>query len=340
MAKAINISTDEMPVFLVDYLNYLETIKGKSKNTIRAYSYDLRLFFRFIKVHKKIVSVDMSDLSEFDNIIINDISPDILGDITLSDLYSFLSFVNRYRTNSSYARAWKVASLKSFFNYTSNKAKLISVNPARELESPKILKKLPKYLNVDESKQLLSCILNQNSKYKIRDFAILTLFLNCGMRLSELVGINLDDIRNNTISVTGKGGKERIIYLNSACIEALNNYLKVRPIDSAKDKKALFLSERKTRISKNTVQFVVKKYIQQSGLDPKKYSTHKLRHTAATLMYKHGKVDVRALQKILGHETLATTQIYTHLDNQQLQDALNSNPLANFTVEQNEKEND
>ena len=336
MSKAISISTDEMPDFLVDYLNYLETIKGKSKNTIRAYSYDLRLFFRFIKIHKKIVSVDLADTDEFDNIVIND----ILKDTTLSDLYSFLSFVNRYRTNSSYARARKVASLKSFFNYTSNKAKLISLNPARELESPKILKKLPKYLNVDESKQLLNCILHQNSKYKVRDFAILTLFLNCGMRLSELVGINLDDIRNNTISVTGKGGKERIIYLNSACIDALNNYLRVRPVDGVKDKKALFLSERKTRISKNTVQFIVKKYIQQSGLDSKKYSTHKLRHTAATLMYKHGKVDVRALQKILGHETLATTQIYTHLDNQQLQDALNSNPLANFTAEESNKEKD
>ena len=156
------------------------------------------------------------------------------------------------------------------------------------------------------------------------------------MRLSELVGINLDDIRNNTISVTGKGGKERLIYLNDSCIDALNNYLKNRPVNGVKDKKALFLSAQKKRISKNTVQFIVKKYIKQSGLDSKKYSTHKLRHTAATLMYKHGKVDVRALQKILGHETLATTQIYTHLDNQQLQDALNSNPLANFTKETHE----
>ena len=150
------------------------------------------------------------------------------------------------------------------------------------------------------------------------------------MRLSELVGIDLDDVRQNTISVTGKGGKERIIYLNKACIDALNNYMMHRPVDGVKDKNALFLSSRKTRINKSTVQFIVKKYIKLSGLDPKKYSTHKLRHTAATLMYKHGKVDVRALQKILGHETLATTQIYTHLDNQQLQDALNSNPLADF----------
>ena len=337
MAKKTHISTDEMPTFLVDYLNYLETIKGKSLNTIRAYSYDLRLFFRFIKVHQNIVSISLSDTENFDNIIINDISSDTLSKITLGDLYSFLSFVNRERTNSSYARARKVASLKSFFNYITNKAKLISQNPARELESPKILKKLPKYLTIDESKQLLNSVLAQNSKYKIRDFTILTLFLNCGMRLSELVGINLDDIRNNTISVTGKGGKERIIYLNPACIDALNNYLKVRPVNGVKDKKALFLSERKNRISKNTVQFIVKKYIKQSGLDYRKYSTHKLRHTAATLMYKHGKVDVRALQKILGHETLATTQIYTHLDNQQLQDALNSNPLANFTKDDNKK---
>ncbi|MBP5427628.1 MAG: tyrosine recombinase XerC [Clostridiales bacterium] len=325
MAQRTHISNDEMPNFLIDYLNYLETIKGKSKNTILAYSYDLRLFLRFIKVHKQLVDKD-----NFEDISIKDFSTETLEDITLSDLYSFLSFVNRERTNSSYARARKVASLKSFFNYLTNKVKIVSLNPTRELESPKILKKLPRYLNVAESKNLLNCVASQKSAHKFRDFAMLTLFLNCGMRLSELVGINLDDIRNNTISVTGKGGKERIIYLNHACVDALNNYLTQRPIDGVIDKNALFLSSRKTRISKNTVQFIVKKYIRMSGLDAKKYSTHKLRHTAATLMYKHGKVDVRALQKILGHETLATTQIYTHLDNQQLQDALDNNPLADF----------
>lgn len=334
MAQKTHIQDTELPSFLTDYFNYLETIKGKSRNTILAYSYDLRLFLRFIYVHKKIVTIDSSDTDAFDNINVKDFSCSTLEEITLSDLYSFLSFVNKERTNSSYARARKVASLKSFFNYLTNKARLISQNPARELESPKILKKLPRYLNIDESKHLLNCILTLNDKNKFRDFAMLTLFLNCGMRLSELVGINLDDIRNNTISVTGKGGKERMIYLNKACIDALENYIKHRAVDGVKDKNALFLSSRKTRISKNTVQFIVKKYIRLSGLDPKKYSTHKLRHTAATLMYKHGKVDVRALQKILGHETLATTQIYTHLDNQQLQDALNSNPLADFNPDE------
>lgn len=330
MTKKTHIKNSELPNFLVDYFSYLETIKGKSKNTILGYSYDLRLFLRFILVHKKIVDADLSDNDSLDKIYVKDFSLDTLKDITLSDLYSFLSFVNRERTNSSYARARKVASLKSFFNYLTNKARIISQNPSKELESPKILKKLPRYLNIDESKHLLNSILTLNSKNKFRDFAMLTLFLNCGMRLSELVGINLDDVRQNTISVTGKGGKERIIYLNKACIDALNNYMMHRPVDGVKDKNALFLSSRKTRINKSTVQFIVKKYIKLSGLDPKKYSTHKLRHTAATLMYKHGKVDVRALQKILGHETLATTQIYTHLDNQQLQDALNSNPLADF----------
>lgn len=330
MTKKTHIQNSELPSFLVDYFNYLETIKGKSKNTILGYSYDLRLFLRFILVHKKIVDADLSDNDSLDKIHVKDFSIDTLRDIALSDLYSFLSFVNRERTNSSYARARKVASLKSFFNYLTNKARIISQNPSKELESPKILKKLPRYLNIDESKHLLNSIVTLNSKNKFRDFAMLTLFLNCGMRLSELVGIDLDDVRQNTISVTGKGGKERIIYLNKACIDALNNYMMHRPVDGVKDKNALFLSSRKTRINKSTVQFIVKKYIKLSGLDPKKYSTHKLRHTAATLMYKHGKVDVRALQKILGHETLATTQIYTHLDNQQLQDALNSNPLADF----------
>lgn len=246
-----------------------------------------------------------------------------------------MSFVSNNRSNSSYARARKVASLKSFFKYLTNKAKLIDKNPALELESPKIVKRLPRYLNIDESKQLLSSV---DGQYSARDYAILTLFLNCGLRLSELVGINLNNIKNNTLTVIGKGDKERMIPLNAACIQAIDNYKKVRPVEGVKDKNALFLSERKQRISKSTVQYIVKKYITSAGLDPKRYSTHKLRHTAATLMYRYGQVDIRSLQELLGHESISTTEIYTHLDEQQLRNAVDSNPLSNFDPNKNIKQ--
>jgi len=316
-----NFSEYAMPDVLRDYLNYMQTIKGKSINTLLVYFYDLRIFLRFIKVHRNLVNKN----DDFDKIEINDVDIKLIRTITLSDLYSYMSFVTNSRTNYSIARARKVASLKSFFNYLSNKAKLIDVNPTSELESPKIKKRLPKYLNIDESKQLLSSI---GGKHSERDYAIVTLFLNCGLRLSELVGINLNDISNGGLTVIGKGDKERSIPLNNACIEAIKNYMTVRPANEIKDRNALFLSERKSRISKETVQKTVKKYIKLAGLDPKRYSTHKLRHTAATLMYKYGKVDIRALQEILGHESIATTEIYTHLDSQQLKNAVESNPLA------------
>ena len=210
---------------------------------------------------------------------------------------------------------------------------MLDYNPASELDSPKILKRLPKYLNIDESKRLLNSI---DGKHRERDYAIITLFLNCGLRLSELVNININNIKNDTLTVIGKGNKERTIYLNNACINAINNYLKVRPVNGVKDKNALFLSERKQRISNKTVQSIVKKYIMLAGLDPERYSTHKLRHTAATLMYRYGNVDIRALQRILGHESISTTEIYTHVDDSQLRNAVFSNPLANIGSNDNE----
>lgn len=317
-----NLTDYEMPLVLRDFLNYLQTIKGKSINTITVYFYDLRVFFRFLKVHRKLADSKI----EFDKIEISDVDVALLKSVTLSDLYAFMSFVSNNRDNTAYARARKVASLKSFFNYTTNKAKLLDSNPASELESPKIIKRLPKYLNINESKQLLSIVSGDNSE---RDFAIITLFLNCGMRLSELVGINLNNIRNNTLTVIGKGDKERSIPLNKACISAIEAYMNVRPAN-VRDRNALFISERKQRISKESVQKIVKKCIRESGLDPQRYSTHKLRHTAATLMYKYGNVDIRTLQELLGHESIATTEIYTHLDKQQLRDAVDSNPLSDF----------
>ncbi|HOV26185.1 MAG TPA: tyrosine recombinase XerC [Pseudobacteroides sp.] len=319
-----SINDYEMPSILRDFLNYMQTIKGKSVNTIQVYFYDLRVFLRFLKVHRNIEK----NVDEFDKIDITDVDIDLIKSVTLSDLYSFMSFVSNSRDNSAHARARKVASLKSFFNYLTNKAKLLDVNPASELESPKIVKRLPRYLNVQESKQLLESV---SGEYSERDFAIITLFLNCGLRLSELVGININNIRNETLTVIGKGDKERMIPLNKACMDAINSYLSVRKVDGVKDKNALFLSERKQRISKVTVQHIVKKFIKLSGLDPNRYSTHKLRHTAATLMYKYGNVDIRALQELLGHESIATTEIYTHLDRDQLKDAVEKNPLSSFT---------
>jgi integrase/recombinase XerD len=318
-----NINEFEMFPILKDFLSYMLTIRGKSQNTVQVYFYDLRVFFRFMKLRRNIIDKN----TEFDNIPINDIDLDFIKTITLSDLYAFLAFVSNDRDNSSYARARKVAGLKSFFKYVTLKAKLLDVNPAAELESPKILKRLPRYLNVEESKQLLNSIDGQFSE---RDYAIITIFLNCGLRLSELVGINLNNIKGSTLTVIGKGDKERSIPLNQACMNALEAYMRVRPVNGVKDRNALFLSSRRQRISKESVQKIVKKYIKAAGLDPDRYSTHKLRHTAATLMYKYGHVDIRSLQELLGHESISTTQIYTHLDSNQLRSAVESNPLADF----------
>lgn len=313
------------PVEVKNFLSYLETIQGKSVGTVKEYFYDLRLFFRFIKSHKNMVDDDI----KFNNIDISDITINHIRKINLSDLYAFMSYLSRKRNNKANSRARKVASIKSFFNYLTNKAGLLEYNPASELESPKLLKRLPRYLNIEESKKLLNSISGDNRQ---RDYAIITLFLNCGLRLSELVNININKIKDDTLTIIGKGNKERTVYLNKACINAIRSYMRIRPKDGVKDKNALFLSERKKRISNKTVQYIVKKYIKAAGLDPERYSTHKLRHTAATLMYKHGNVDIRALQEILGHESISTTQIYTHVDDKQLRKAADSNPLADINV--------
>lgn len=317
---------DDVPPFLKDFLSYMETIKGKSINTVNEYYFDLRTFFRFMLVHRGI-----SDYENFEDIDITMIDTEFLQSITLHDLYEYLSYTSRERLNNANSRARKVASLRTFFKYLNTKAKLIDENPANDLDSPKIPKSLPKYLSLDESKNLLKSIDGNN---KLRDYAIITLFLNCGLRLSELAGININSIRDDKLVVIGKGNKERTIYLNNACLEAVNEYIQnERPKDGIKvaHKNALFISRNKQRISVKTIQYVVKKHMESAGLDTAKYSVHKLRHTAATLMYRYGNVDVRVLQQILGHTSLATTQIYTHLDDEQLREAAGNNPLADFT---------
>lgn len=327
-----NVNDFEMPSVLRDFLSYMQTIKGKSPNTVKVYFYDLRVFLRFMKLHRGLTDKSI----EFKDIQIKDIDLPFLQTITLSDLYAFMAYVSNDRDNSSYARARKVASLKAFFKYLTYKAKLLDSNPAAELESPKILKRLPRYLNIEESKQLLNSV---DGQFSSRDYAIITLFLNCGLRLSELVGININNIKETSLTVIGKGDKERSVPLNNACIKALQDYMEERPRDGVKDRNALFLSARKQRISKESVQKIVKKYIKAAGLDTERYSTHKLRHTAATLMYKYGNVDIRALQELLGHESISTTQIYTHLDIKQLKNAVDSNPLANFDKDNNDMDN-
>lgn len=313
----------DIPECLNDFLNYLGTIKGKSKNTMDGYKFDLTMFFRFIKLYRGKVPNNY----DFDKIQINDIDDNLIRRIKLSDLFAFISFAENYRKNGTYARARKVATLKSFFKYLQGKAKIIDENPAIELESPKISKRNPIYLTLDESKTLLSSI---DGKFRERDYCIITLFLNCGLRLSELCGIDISRIKEDTLTVIGKGNKERTIYLNKACLKALDNYLGVRVLDmdKIKDKDALFISKNYTRINKRSVELMLKKYLITANLDTDKYTPHKLRHTAATLMYKYGNVDIRSLQKILGHENVSTTQIYTHVDDEKLREAVNSNPLS------------
>lgn len=311
----------KLPSILEEFLNYFSTIKARSPNTVKAYAYDLVLFFRFVKIHKGLIDKNQ----DFNDIDVSDIDTSIIESIDLNTLYAYLSFVTQKRSNTPSARARKVASLRSFYNYLYTKAKVISKNPTQELESPKLGIRQPVYLTLDESKKLLDSI---EGSFKKRDYAIITLFLNCGLRLSELANININDIKDDKLTVIGKGNKQRTVYLNEACINAINDYLKIRPHNNVKDKKALFLSKRLQRISIKTIQYIVKKHLKNANLQDKKYSTHKLRHTAATLMYRYGKVDIRTLQKLLGHSNVSTTQIYTHVDDTQLRDAAYKNPLS------------
>ncbi|MHB8963183.1 MAG: tyrosine recombinase XerC [Saccharofermentanales bacterium] len=307
------------------YIGYMQAIKGRSPLTVKEYRYDLVMFFRFYKQNRHLVDADMA----FNDIPIDDIDEASIKSISLDDFYAFITYISQVRKGSAATRSRKIASLKSFFHYLKGKRRLITEDPSTELESIKLARKLPRYLTLEESKNLLSAASDGEVKFSARDYCILTLFLNCGMRLSELVNINRKDISEDTLKVMGKGSKERTIYLNSACIDALGHWLPVRSaMNPQTDKDALFISSFHRRISAKMVQLIVKKYLKSAGIDSKRYSTHKLRHTAATLMYKYGKVDIRSLQQILGHESISTTEIYTHIDSEQLHNAVDSNPLS------------
>ena len=308
-----------IPDFAAEFLYYCKTIKNMSDKTVDEYYLDLRVFFRFIK------SRDGSDCP-FNEIDASGVTIEEVKKITLSDLYVFLNFVNEERGNAVRARNRKISSLRSFFKFLCKQG-ILDENPTTYLESPKTPKSLPVYLSVDECVQLLDSI---DGKNKERNYAIITLFLNCGLRLSELVGINMNDITGNVLRVTGKGNKQRDVYLNEACVSAIQNYLAVRETyNPPPELHALFITNRKKRISNRMVQTLVSTYLEKANLNNHKYSTHKLRHTAATLMHQNG-VDVRVLQEVLGHANLGTTQIYTHLESSELKDAMEHNPLAHI----------
>lgn len=322
-----------LPKDVQDFLSNLTIVANKSELTILEYASDLRMFFRFI-LKKKDKSLKDTSLN---NVSIKDIDTDFIANITYNDILDFLTYCKIERNVSSRTLMRKITSLRVFYKFLMHNKKVDS-SPLSDLDSPKIGKTLPKHLSLEQSRMLLNCIDGEN---KQRDYCIITLFLNCGLRLSELVALNITNISDDgKMTVTGKGNKQRIVYLNDACISALKEYLKVRPNEGVVDKNALFISRNKKRISKRTVQHIVGVYLDRSGLSNQGFSTHKLRHTAATLMYQYGDVDVLLLKEILGHENLSTTQIYTHVSSEQIKNALSSNPLNDIPAPSDDDEDE
>lgn len=314
----------QLPDSAREFVTYLSIIKGKSDLTVLEYASDIRTFFRFMKLSRGIASPD----DDFEKIDIRDIDIPFIETITLMDAYNYLVYCKDVRGNGDRTRARKVSTLRGYFDYLYKKTKKIKDNPMSELEMPKFKKSMPKYLTYEQSVKLLQSV---DGKNKQRDYCILTLFLNCGLRLAELCSLNYGDIKDDaTMVITGKGNKERVVYLNNACLYAIRDYLKVRPVDGVKDRKALFISSQGRRVSRETVQKMVQKYLDKAGLGGQGYSVHKLRHTAATLMYRTGEADVLVLKEILGHENLNTTEIYTHTDNKQIKQAVSANPLSDL----------
>ncbi len=309
---------------LREFLGYTETVKGRASHTVDEYFIDLRTFFRFMKRSRRLVD----SKCEFESITVDDIDLAFIRSITLTDIYEYMNYLRHERSNSNITRARKTTSLRMFFRYLCDNTNQLDENPMRAVDVPKTAKSLPQYLTLEQSKELLHVAASSNSEFPERDYCMLTLFLNCGLRRAEVAAINLQDIRSdNTIRIKGKSNKQRVIFLNEACRNALTAYLAVRPRDGVIDREALFLSRLKKRISLQGVHYIVKGYLKQVD-GAQDLSTHKLRHTAATMMYQHGNVDIRVLQELLGHENLGTTEIYTHLTDQQVQDALESNPLS------------
>ena len=314
----------EAPPVLREFLEYHESILSHSAKTVDEYFFDLRAFFRYLKQRRDPTLAAVP----FQEIPILDVDLDFVSKTQLSEIYGFLTFLSggaKSGKAESSTRARKCAAIRSFYHYLAVHTRQLETDPTQALSNPKLRKSLPRYLSLSESLRLLEAVSGPN---EIRDYCILTLFLNCGLRVGELVGLNVQDIRDDTIRVLGKGNKERQLYLNEACLGALEQYLAIRPDpkDDPKHRDALFVSRNKTRLTTRAVENLVRKTVLQAGLDPK-YSPHKLRHTAATLMLNHG-VDIRTLQDVLGHENLGTTQIYTHISDANMKRAVDANPLA------------
>ena len=325
----------EAPQILRDFLSYHETIKAHSKRTVDEYFLDLRNFFRSLKQQRDPALAGQP----LDAIDIRDIDIDFISRITLTDIYSYLTYLSRDRVQhqnsensnkglNAASRARKLATIRSFFNYICNKRHLLEDNPCKDVDTPKQMKSLPRYLTLNESLSLLDAV---DGPHRERDYCILTLFLNCGLRISELIGLDVTDIHDDALRILGKGNKVRVVYLNQACKDALARYMAVRRPITGRDKNALFLSAQNQRISRSTVHALVKKHLSAAGLDSEKDSSHQLRHTAATLMLQNG-VDVKAVQEVLGHEHLNTTEIYTHIDNEALRVAAKANPLSHVKM--------
>lgn len=325
----------DCPNILRDFLSYHETIKAQSPKTISEYYLDLRMFLRFIKLMRSGMSVS----TRLEDIDIRDVDLDFIRGITTSDVFEFLSYLANDRTPNpdaacpdrgieSAARARKLSAIKSFYKYLTVRTKQLQENPVADLEYPKLRKSLPRYLTLDQSAALLQSVSGANQK---RDYAILMLFLNCGIRRSELVGLNLTDVYEDRIRVVGKGNKERFVYFGSSCRRAIDDYLGERNKKVLTDNRALFGSRDGNRISVTAVHRLVKKALLQAGLDASQFSAHKLRHTAATLMLSNG-VDVKTVQEVLGHENLNTTQIYTHIENTELKIAAEANPISRLGI--------
>ena len=345
-----SIDLKALPSLVREFASYKAVIQNASDKTVSEYMLDLRTFFRFMLARDQKINLLSED---FEKIDVSQVDLEYIKHITQEDIYEFLMYADGTRKNLAAAKARKLSALKGFFKYLHVKRMMIDENPAANIETPKRESTLPKFLSIEESILLLEAVKNdRESKSRTRDFAIITLFLNCGMRVSELVGIDIDDVNREfrSLSVTGKGNKQRIVYLNSACRSAISDYFMERVSEAhvKADTHALFLSNREQRISVKTVQWLVYKYLDMAGLESKHYSVHKLRHTAATLMYQSGQVDVRVLKDILGHEQLNTTQIYTHVSNKNMEDAMENNPLSsqkslpksNFTpLEKDDDEN-
>lgn len=328
---------------LDDYLNYMRAARGRSEGTVKEYFYDVRQFLRYMRVRKEGLAVE-----SLDEVDIDAVDGELLRKIEKSDIYAYISYLDRERKNNSRTKFRKISSVRSFFDYLTYKVDVLEKNPSENIDMPKMEKSLPVYLTLEESIRLLRSIQNfkQKNIFRLRDYAIAMLFLNCGLRLSELASLNVKDLnKDRTLRIIGKGSKERLVYLNDNVVRSIDAYLFARKAEGLSNEEPLFLSMRRTRMSNRSIQHMLEKHLKNAGFDTRKYTVHKLRHTAATLMYQFGDEDLKSLQEILGHESISTTQIYTHVNLEDIRHTMNQNPLANIEdvekmLEDAEKENE